>query len=255
MRAGNPGSHFSFMQKLPHAFFVVAAAVSAYAVYVAGWKDDSFWPAVWLTLTAGVYAGVGALFRHSARRTEGTPRWRLGVPPPSMAHGTKVHRHPRQVVKANLFWASLGLLGVLPNFLYEIEAWQWVISGALSALYSGLLCILAWHNSTYGVWLGREAVIAQSALGHQAVPFTAVREIVAHTWRDQAKRRDVTGSYYKSFNTVVSRSFRFKDGEGHLIVSIPRELVPPVTELIEVVVKRTGLKVGEETLQTSTYVN
>lgn len=243
------------MHKLPRVFFAVAAVVLGYAVYVAGRNDDSVWPAGWLTLTAGAYAGVGALFRHSARRTEGSPRWRLGAPAPAMAHGTKVHRQPRQVVKANLFWASLGLLGVVPNFLFDISPWQWVVSGVLSALFSGLLCILAWHNSTYGVWLGRDAVIAQSVFGHQTVPLTAIREIVAHTWRDQAKRRDVSGSYYKSFNTVVSRSFRFKDGDGHLIMSIPRELTPPVTPLIEVVVKRTGLKVGEETLQTSTYVN
>lgn len=243
------------MCRLPRYFFAAAGVVFAYAVCVAFAMNNPGWPVVWMTLSAGAYTAVGALFLHAARRAEGSPRWRLGAPAPAMAHGTKVHRHPRQVVKANLFWASLGLLGVLPNFLFEIEAWQWVVSGALSALFSGLLCILAWHNSTYGVWLGREAVIAQSALGHQAVPFTAIREIVAHTWRDQAKRRDVTGSYYKSFNTVVSRSFRLKDGEGHLILSIPRELVPPVTPLIEVVVKRTGLKVGEETLQTSSYVN
>ncbi|MCC6585109.1 MAG: hypothetical protein IT168_00190 [Bryobacterales bacterium] len=219
------------------------------------WSTVLF-PAFVLLTAAAAHLAIGFVLCAWARRPENSPNWRLtAVAPPSSPNAPSYSR-PRSVAKANLMWASFGLLGVVPNLLGPAYPWMWIASLAFSGLYCGLFVLLAWHNATCRYWITAGGVAAASSLGAQFVPFPVIGKITDHFWRDvERPRGESRQAQRRSVGRLVSRHYRLYDRDGGLLLSLPRDLQPSYAPLLEAVVRKTGFHIAQETTKTTSFDN
>ena len=157
-------------------------------------------------------------------------------------------------MKANLMWASFGLLGIVPSLLGPAYPWMWIASLAFSQLFCSVFVLLAWHNATCRYWITRDGVAAASALGAQFVPFPVIGKIADHSWRDVERNRgESRQAYRRSAGQLVSRNYRLYDRKGTLLLSLPRDLQPSPAPLLEVLIRKTGLTITQETTKSTSF--
>lgn len=220
-----------------------------------GWSTILF-PAFVVMMTAALAFVIGFVLLTWARRPAVDPNWRLTSHCPPSSPKAVSYSHPRSVVKANLMWASFGLLGIVPNFLGPAYPWMWVASLSFSGLFCSVFVLLAWHNATCRYWVTGDGVAAASSMGAQLVPFGLIGKITDHSWREVERSRGVLlQTQRRSAGQLVSRNYRLYDRNGGILMSLSRDLQPSLDPLLEVVIRKTGLQTAQETTKTTSLDN